>query len=125
MRETGLMRYKPRMRDIQDQQRRERRLWLVGTVLMAAAPLRFAVSALLHPAPLDPSLAEAVRSAILVPPDWLTQIVGPIDLTLRHSGWQVLPAMVILFFLLRMWFGYGRRLFKPVAAGRGVTPPSI
>lgn len=38
----------------------ERRLWLAGTVLMAAAPVKFAASALIDPAPLDPGLVEAV-----------------------------------------------------------------
>jgi hypothetical protein len=99
-------------------QRQARRWWLAGTVLMAAAPLKFAVAALLNPAPIDPALAERVQSAILVPPEWLTQIVGPIDQALRTSGLSVLPALVVLFFLLRMWFGYGRRLFKPQPAGR-------
>jgi hypothetical protein len=98
-------------------QRRARRLWLAGTVLMAAAPLKFAVAALLNPAPIDPALAEHVQSAILTPPEWLTQIVGPIDQALRTSGLSVLPALVVLFILLRMWFGYGRRLFRPVRAG--------
>jgi hypothetical protein len=102
--------------DIEGQRRRARRLWLAGTVLMAAAPLKFAAAALTNPAPLDPALVEAVRSAIIVPPAWLTQLVGPIDTVLRHSGPSVLPAMVLLAFLLKTWFGYGRRLFKPVAA---------
>jgi hypothetical protein len=99
------------MGDIEDQ-RRARRLWLTGTALMALAPARFAAAALMHPTPIDPALAEAMRSAILVSPAWLTQLVGPIDQALRTSGLQLLPAMVVLFFLLRMWFGYGRRLFK-------------
>jgi hypothetical protein len=106
------------------QHRRERQQWVVGTALMAVVPLHFAVSALLHPAPLDPGLAEAIRSAILTPPAWMTQIVGPIDLALRHSGLQVLPAIVVLLFLLRMWFGYGRQLFKSARASQGATPPS-
>jgi len=93
-----------------------RRLWLVGTALMALAPARFATAALMNPIPINPNLADAVHGALLTPPAWLVQLVGPIDQTLRTSGWQVLPAMVVLFFLLRMWFGYGRRLFKPVPA---------
>src|SRR3954471_24306585 len=107
-----------------EQGRRERRLWLAGTVLMVVAPAKFVFAAITNPAPLDPALAEAVRSAVLTPPEWLTQIVGPIDHALRNSGPQVLPAMVVLVLLLRLWVNYGRGLFKPVAAGRGATPPS-
>lgn len=98
--------------------RQARRWWLAGTVLMTAAPVKFAVAALLNPAPIDPALLERVQSAIVVPPEWLTQIVGPIDQALRTSGLSVLPALVALFFLLRLWFGYGRTLFKPVVARR-------
>lgn len=83
---------------------------------MALAPARFAAAALMDPTPVNPTLADAVHAAAVTPPAWLVQLVGPIDQALRTSGWQVLPAMVILFFLLRMWFDYGRRLFKPMRA---------
>jgi hypothetical protein len=109
--------YQPQTGEIETQ-RRARRLWLAGTVLMAAAPLKFAVGAVLNPSPLDPTLAQAVSSAILAPPAWLTQIVGPIDHALRTSGPQVLPALVVLVLLLRLWVNYGRGLFKPNPAGR-------
>ncbi len=104
--------YKPRMGDYQDQRRRERRLWLAGTVLMAAAPLRFA-AAQLTGAPTD---VAAPLHAILTPPLWLVQLLGPIDQALRNSGPQVLPALVVLVLLLRLWVNYGRTLFKPVAS---------
>jgi hypothetical protein len=106
------VRTKSRVGEVQEKQR----LWLVGTALMALAPARFAAATLMDPTPVSPNLADAVHAAILTPPAWLVQLVGPIDQALRTSGWQVLPAMVVLFFLLRMWFGYGRRLFKPVPA---------
>ena len=101
----------------------ERRLWLAGTVLMAAAPVKFAASALIDPAPLDPGLVEAVQSATLVPPLWLTQLVGPIDEALKTSGTTVLPALVALVLLLRLWVRYGRALFKPAALPSSGTPP--
>jgi hypothetical protein len=105
--------YQPRTGEIEAQRRRERRQWLAGTALMTVVPLKFAASALLDPAPIDPAVAEAVRSAILVPPVWLTQLVGPIDQALRTSGLSVLPALVVLILLLRLWVNYGRRLFQP------------
>jgi hypothetical protein len=110
--------YQPRTGEI-EAQRRARRLWLTGTMLMAAVPLKFAVAALLDPQPLDPGTIDAIQRAVLVPPAWLAQLVGPIDHALRTSSLSVLPTMVVLFFLLRMWFGYGRRLFKPAPANRG------
>ncbi len=108
------------MRDRQDQRRLERRLWLAGTVLMAVVPLRFAVARLMHPMPLDPNVAAAIHSAIVVPPAWLAQRLGPVDHALRTSGPTVLPALVVLVLLLRLWVDYGRRVFKPVRA----TPPT-
>ena len=116
--------FKLEMGDSQDSQGRARRLWLAGTALMTVAPAKFAASALIDPAPIDPALAAAVRSAILTPPAWLTEIVGPIDQALRTSGPAVLPALVVLVLLLRLWVNYGRRLFKPVRAEPGVSPPS-
>jgi len=83
-------------------------------VLMAMVPAQFAAASILHPAPIDPALAESIQSAVLTPPAWLTQLVGPIDHVLRTSGPSVLPALVVLILLLRLWFGYGRRLFKSV-----------
>jgi hypothetical protein len=117
--------YQPGLGDIEQKQRQARRLWLAGTVLMAVAPLKFAASALTDPAPLDPALAQAVQSAILTPPAWLTQLVGPIDHALRTSGLSVLPALVVLVLLLRLWVNYGRRLFKPGAADQAPTPPFL
>jgi hypothetical protein len=107
-----------------EQRRRERRFWLAGTVLMTVMPVRFAAAALLHPAPLDPAIATAIHSAVLTPPAWLAHLLGPIDQALRTSGPSVLPAMVVLILLLRLWVNYGRGLFKPVAAKRSATPPS-
>src|SRR4051794_28276454 len=98
---SGVVSYQSQRGNI-EAQRRARRWWLAGTVLMAAAPMKFAVAALLNPAPIDPALAERVQSAILVPPEWLTQILGPIDQALRTSGLSVLPALIVLFFLLRL-----------------------
>lgn len=105
-----VVRIKPRVGDIQ----KERRLWLAGTVLMAIVPAQFAAASILHPVPIDPALAESIGSAVLTPPAWLTQLVGPIDHALRTSGPSVLPALVVLVLLLRMWIRYGRTLFKPV-----------
>lgn len=112
------MRNSQQPEDIDAKGRGERRLWLIGTVLMAVAPAKFAFAALSDPAPLDPALAEAIRAAVLTPPVWLTQIVGPIDRALRSSGPQVLPALVALFFLLRLWFRYGRTLFQATRSRR-------
>ena len=96
------------MDGLQIRRRRERRLWLAGTVLMAAAPARFAAAALMAPPPAPP------LHAILTPPVWLTQLVGPIDQALQSSSVFVLPALVVLILLLRRWFKVGRRLFQPL-----------
>jgi hypothetical protein len=115
--EVDVVSHQPRKGKIKAQ-RQARRLWLAGTALMAAAPLKFAVAALLNPAPLDPAVAQNVGSAILMPPAWLTQILGPIDQALRTSGPSVLPALVVLVLLLRLWVNYGRELFKPLPLAR-------
>jgi hypothetical protein len=114
--EVEIVSHQPRTGKTEALHRRERRQWLAGTALMAVLPLRFAAAALTDPAPLDPTLVQAIHSAILTPPDWLTQLIGPIDLALRNSGPTVLPALVMLVLLLRLWVNYGRRLFKPLAA---------
>ena len=88
--------------------RQERRQWLAGTVLMAVWPLKFAVAALLAP-PVAP-----IQSAVLTAPAWMAQILTPIDQSMRSSGPLVLPALVALVLLLRLWVNYGRGLFKPL-----------
>ena len=98
--------------------RKQRRLWLAGTALMAVVPVQFAAASILHPVPLDPALVQSIQSAVLTPPVWLTQLVGPIDHALRTSGLSLLPALVALVLLLRLWFDYGRSLFKPVPVRR-------
>ena len=92
--------------------RQERRLWLAGTLLMAAAPARYAAAALMAPA------VAPIQSAVLTPPAWMAQILSPIDQALRTSGPVVLPALVVLVLLLRLWVNYGRGLFKPLGAER-------
>jgi hypothetical protein len=104
------------MGDLDQQLRRERRLWLAGTALMAVAPVRFAAIALSTPAAADQVMENRSHGAVLQAPEAVVQLLGPIDQALQTSGLTVLPALVVLFFLLRVWFGYGRRLFKPVAA---------
>ena len=96
------------MDDLSNRRRKERRLWLVGTILMTVAPARFAAAALMAPPP------APMHGALLTPPLWLAQLLTPIDQSLRSSGATVLPAMVVLFLLLRLWINYGRRLLKPL-----------
>jgi hypothetical protein len=117
--EVDVVSYQPRMGDSETQRRRERRQWLAGTSLMTAVPLKFAAMALTNPAPLDPALVDSIHSAVLTPPAWLTEILAPIDHAMRTSGPSVLPALVVLVVLLRLWINVGRRLFKPAGAVRG------